>query len=140
MSKNSGIGKFVAGAAIGLGLGVLFAPKSGEDTRKELKAKLENLVDQAKNLDIEEVKKDIARRVEDIKMELVDLDKEKALEIAKEKGEALKVKAQELVAVAKEKGTPALKKAANDVLDSVIKISKDTQKKLAEKKYGSQSF
>lgn len=134
MSKNSGIGKFVAGAAIGLGLGVLFAPKSGEDTRKELKAKLENLVDQAKNLDIEEVKKDIARRVEDIKMELVDLDKEKALEIAKEKGEALKVKAQELVAVAKEKGTPALKKAANDVLDSVIKISKDTQKKLAEKK------
>ena len=105
-----------------------------EDTRKELKAKLEDLVDQAKNLDVEEVKKDITRRVEDIKMELVDLDKEKALEIAKEKGEALKAKAQELVAVAKEKGTPALKKAANDVLDNVIKVSKDTQKRLAEKK------
>ena len=134
MSNKSGIGKFVAGAALGLGLGVLFAPKSGEDTRKELKAKLEDLVDQAKNLDVEEVKKDITRRVEDIKMELVDLDKEKALEIAKEKGEELKAKAQELVAVAKEKGTPALKKAANDVLDNVIKVSKDAQKRLAEKK------
>ena len=133
MSSKSGIGKFIAGAAIGLGLGVLFAPQSGEDTRKEIKAKLDDLVKQAKNIDIEEVKKDITRRVEDIKMELVDLDKEKALEIAKEKGEALKEKAQELVAVAKEKGTPALKKAANDVLDSVIKISKDTQKKLAAK-------
>ena len=132
MSK-SGIEKFVAGAAIGLGLGVLFAPKSGEETRKELKAKLDELVNQAKNVDIEEVKKDIMRRVEDIKMELVDLDKEKALEIAKEKAEALKEKAQELVEVAKEKGTPALKKAANDVLDSVIKVSKDTQKKLAAK-------
>ncbi|MBR3211328.1 MAG: YtxH domain-containing protein [Bacilli bacterium] len=133
MNNKSGIGKFIAGAAIGLGLGVLFAPKSGEETRKDLKAKLDNLIEQAKNVDIEEVKKDITRRVEDIKMELVDLDKEKALEIAKEKGEALKVKAQELVAVAKEKGTPALKKAANDVLESIIKISKDTQKKLSAK-------
>ena len=133
MSKK-GLGKFVAGAAIGLGLGVLFAPKSGEDTRKDLKKKLDELVDQAKNVDIEEVKKDITRRVEDIKMELVDLDKEKALEIAKEKGEELKEKAQELVDLAKEKGTPALKKTANDVLNNVIKVSKETQKKLAEKK------
>ena len=132
MSK-SGIEKFVAGAAIGVGLGVLFAPKSGEDTRKELKAKLDELVEQAKNVDIEEVKKDITRRVEDINMELVDLDKEKALEIAKEKGDALKAKAQELVELAKEKGNPALKKVANDVLNNVIKVSKDTQKKLAEK-------
>lgn len=132
MSK-SGIEKFVAGAAIGVGLGVLFAPRSGEDTRRELKKKLDNLIEQTKNIDIEEVKKDITRRVEDIKMELVDLDKEKVLEIAREKGEELKVKAQELVDLAKEKGTPALKKAANDVLDTVIKVSKETQKKLAEK-------
>ena len=132
MSK-SGIEKFVAGAAIGLGLGVLFAPKSGEDTRKELKKKLDELIDQAKNVDIEEVKKDITRRVEDIKMELVDLDKEKALEIAKEKGDALKAKAEELVELAKEKGTPVLKKTANDVLNNVIKVSKETQKKLAAK-------
>ncbi len=130
MSK--GLGKFVAGAAIGVGLGVLFAPKSGDDTRKELKVKLDELVEQAKNVDVAAVKKDITRKVEDIKMELVDLDKEKALEIAKEKGEALKVKAQELVDLAKEKGTPALKKTANDVLNSVIKVSKETQKKLAK--------
>lgn len=132
MSK-SGIEKFIAGAALGVGLGVLFAPKSGEETRKDLKKKLDELIEQAKNVDIEEVKKDIMRRVEDIKMELVDLDKEKALEIAKEKGEALKAKAQELVELAKEKGTPVLKKTANDVLDNVIKVSKETQKKLAAK-------
>ena len=132
MSK-SGFGKFIAGAAIGVGLGVLFAPQSGENNRKELKKKLDELVDQAKKVDVEEVKKDFMRKVEDIKMELVDLDKEKALEIAKEKGDALKVKAQELVDLAKEKGTPVLKKTANDVLNSVIKISKDAQKKLAGK-------
>ena len=133
MSKKSGIAKFIAGAAVGVGLGILFAPKKGTETRKELKAKLDELVEQAKKIDIEEVKKEFNRKVEDIKMDLVDLDKEKAIEIAKEKGAAIKAKAQELVALAKEKGTPILKKTANDVLDNVIKVSKETQKKLANK-------
>ncbi len=133
MNKKSGLGKFIAGAAVGVGLGMLFAPKSGEETRKDVKAKLDDLVEQAKNIDIEEVKESISKKVEEIKMELVDLDKEKVLEIAKEKGNELKEKAQELVELAKEKGTPVLKKTANDVLDGVIKISKDTQKKLADK-------
>ena len=35
-NKKSGFGKFLAGAAIGVGLGLLFAPKKGEDTRKDL--------------------------------------------------------------------------------------------------------
>ena len=39
MSKKFGIGKFIAGAAVGAGLGILFAPKKGEDTRKVLKKK-----------------------------------------------------------------------------------------------------
>ena len=125
-----GLGKFVAGAAIGAGLGLLFATKTGEETRKELKEKLDDLIKQAKNIDIDEVKKDFTKRVSEIKDELADLDKEKVLSIAKEKGADLKVKAQELVDLAKEKGTPVLKKTAEDVLNSVIKVSKDTLKKL----------
>ena len=35
MGKN-GFGKFALGAAIGAGLGLLFAPKSGEENRKAL--------------------------------------------------------------------------------------------------------
>lgn len=132
MSKKFGLGKFIAGAAIGAGLGILFAPKTGAETRKELKAKLDELIDQAKKIDIEAVKKEFNRKVEDIKMDLVDLDKEKALEIAKEKGLQLKAKAEELVELAKEKGTPVLKKTANEVLDNVIKVSKETQKKLSK--------
>ena len=95
--KGFGLGKFVLGAAVGAGLGILFAPKKGEETRKELRAKLDEIIDQTKKIDVKEVKNEFNRKVEEIKMELVDLDKEKALEIAKEKGAALKVKAQELV-------------------------------------------
>lgn len=133
MSKKSGIGKFLAGAAIGAGLGILFAPRSGKDTRKALKVKLDELTDQIKKIDVAEVKKEFSRKIEDIKMDLVDLDREKAIEIAAEKAAIIKDKAQDLVELAKEKGTPILKKTANEVLENIIKISKDTQKKLANK-------
>ena len=43
MSKKS-IGKFISGAAIGVGLGFLFAPKKGSETRKELKGKIDELI------------------------------------------------------------------------------------------------
>ena len=41
--------------------------------------------------------------------------------------------AEELVNYAVEKGTPVLKKTAKDVLENVIKVSKDTIKKLDKK-------
>ena len=133
MSRKSGIGKFIAGAAIGAGLGILFAPKSGKDTRKALKVKLEELTEQIKKIDVAEVKKEFSRKIEDIKMDLVDLDREKAIEIAAEKAAVIREKAQDLVELAKEKGTPILKKTANELLENIVKISKDTQKKLANK-------
>ena len=67
-------------------------------------------------------------------MELVDLDKEKVLEIAKDKCHDLKIKTQELVDLAKEKGTPVLKDTAKDLLENVIKVSKETIKKLDNNK------
>ena len=63
-------------------------------------------------------------------MELVDLDKEKVLEIAKEKCNDLKIKTQELVELAKDKGTPVLKETAKDLLETVVIVSKETIKKL----------
>ena len=129
MSKN-GLGKFVAGAAVGAGLGLLLAPKKGSETREDLKNKLDDLLNQIKNIDVDDVRKEFNKKVEEIKLELSDLDKEKVLDIAKEKGQDLKEKAQDLVELAKEKGTPALKKSAESILENVIKVSKDVLKKL----------
>ncbi|MBQ6323950.1 MAG: YtxH domain-containing protein [Bacilli bacterium] len=129
MSKK-GFGKFFAGAALGAGLGLLFAPKKGEEVRKELKAKMDEFVDYLKDIDTKEVKKEFNKKIDEIKKELADLDKEKALQLAKDKSADLMARAEDLVDMAKEKGTPLLKKAAEEVLDSVIKVSKDTLKKL----------
>ena len=84
-NKKSGFGKFLAGAAIGAGLGILFAPKKGSETRAILKEKLDELMIQIKKIDVEEIKEEFEDRIQEIKEELADLDKEKVLELAKEK-------------------------------------------------------
>lgn len=131
MGKNKGgILKFAAGVGLGVGLGMLFAPKKGEELRKDLKIKFDELVNKVKEIDVKEVSEDFMKRINELKKELEDLDKEKALELAKKKGEELKVKATELVELAKEKGTPLLEKAADDVRQRAILVTKDVLKKL----------
>ena len=132
MSKK-GTGKFVLGAAIGAGLGLLFAPKGGRKLREELKNKLSDLLDQASEIDMEDVKKQFDKKVEEIKKELADLDKEKALDIAKKKADELKKKVQELADLAVEKGTPVLDETAKEVKTKANAVIKDVLKKLEEK-------
>ena len=132
MSKK-GTGKFVLGAAIGVGLGLLFAPKEGRKLREELKNKLSDLLDQASEIDMEDVKKQFDKKVEEIKKELADLDKEKALDIAKKKADELKKKVQELADLAVEKGTPVLDETAKEVKTKANAVIKDVLKKLEEK-------
>ena len=130
--KKGGLGKFIAGALVGGALGVLFAPKKGSETRRELTQKLKELLDKAKEIDVEEVKEAFFEKVETIETELKELDKEKVLKIAKKKGEDIKKKTDELVDLAVEKGTPVLKNTANNVRDKALEVVRDVEKKLEE--------
>lgn len=132
-SKKKGFGKFIAGALVGGALGVLFAPKKGSETRKELSNKLKELLDSAKEIDVEEVKDAFFEKVESIETELKNLDKEKILKIAKQKGKELKKLSEDLLKYAKEKGTPVLEKTAQEVKEKVIEVTKEVLEKLEEK-------
>lgn len=134
MSKKNGLGKLVAGIGIGAGLGMLFAPKKGSELREDLKKKINELTDKVKEIDVEEVKKKFNTKVDEIKNDLEDLDKEKALKLAKEKGALLKTKTDELVELAKEKGTPVLEGIAEDLRQKAIEVTKDVLKKLESAK------
>lgn len=129
MSKK-GFGKFLVGAGIGAGLGILFAPKKGSDTRKDLKKKMDELIDKARNIDAQEVKENIEAKIVQIKEELADLDKEKVLKIAKKKAKQIQDMAEELVDYAVEKGTPVLEKTADSVRQKAIDVTKEVLNKL----------
>ena len=98
--KSNGLGKFVLGGALGAGLALLFAPKKGEELRKDLKKQLDKLIDKAKDIDVEEVTKEFNKKVED------------------------------LYCLAKEKGTPVLEGIAKDVKKSTASVIREVLKKL----------
>ena len=133
MSKKGGFAKFALGVGLGIGTGMLLAPKKGEELRKDLKNKLNELMEKAKEIDVKEVSEEFVAKIKDLKEEIENLDKEKVLSIAKEKGELLKNKANDLVLLAKEKGTPVVEKTANEIRNKAINVTKDVLKKLENK-------
>lgn len=136
MSKNENKGKLgtlLAGVGIGVGLGVLFAPQSGEKTRRDLKKKMDELVAYLRGLDYNEVKDNLIEKVEHLKRELEDLDKEKVLEIAKVKAEQIKTKAEELYVAAVAQGKPVIEKAAKEIKAKTVVVLKNAIDKLEEK-------
>ena len=130
MSRKNGLGKFVLGAAIGAGIGLLFAPRSGKETRKILKDKMDDLVKKAKELDKEEVKAAIEAKINEIKEGIKNLDKETAVELAKKQGKKIRDKAEELALYVKEKGTPVMEKTADAVRSKAIDVTKEVLNKL----------
>lgn len=121
-----------AGALVGASLGVLFAPRKGSESRKLLMDKLDDVKNKAKDLDYGEIKNTIEDSILKIRDEINDLDKEKALKIAKEKSSVIKKEIDDLATYAKEKGTPIVLEKVEDLRDAFVKVSKDLTKKLEE--------
>lgn len=134
MSKNcekkGKLGTLLAGLGIGAALGILFAPKSGEETRRDLKKKMDELVQYLKGLDYNEIKDNMIDKIENLKKELEDLDKEKVLEIAKVKAEEIKKKAEDLYNTALEQGKPVVEKAAKEIKIKTAEVLKNILAKL----------
>lgn len=131
MSKKK---SFLLGAGIGLGLGLLFAPKSGKETREDLAKMISDLYEKAKQIDVEEVKNAIIVKTKELENTLRDLDKETAKQLIIDKSREVKIKAQELVDLAVEKGTPIVEKTAKKVKSKTAELLKNTAEKLEEPK------
>ncbi len=71
--KGDSLLAFIAGAAAGLTLGLLFAPEKGEETRRKLKETAGDAVDSIRNraesakTEIEELKAELKDRTEDLR-------------------------------------------------------------------------
>ena len=131
MSKKR---NFLLGAGVGLAIGLLFAPKSGKETREDLSRLLKELVEKAKDIDVEEVKNAIIVKTKELQNTLSDLDKETAKQLIIDKSREVKIKAQELVDLAVEKGTPIVERTAKKVKSKTAELLVSTAKKLEEPK------
>lgn len=125
---------FFLGAGIGLGLGLLFAPKSGKETRQDLAKMFNDLYEKAKEIDVEEIKNAIIVKTKELETMIKDLDKETAKQLIIDKSNEVKIKAQELVDLAVEKGTPIVQETATKVKAKTAELLKSTAEKLEEPK------
>ena len=133
MSKKSGLGGFILGAGLASAVSLLFAPKKGTELRKDIKCKLDEFMGNVNKLTVGDIKEEFNSKVEDIKKELEELDKEKVLNAAKKKSEELKAKTEELVNLAKDKGNSVLEGIAKDLKSKTVKVAKEVINKLEEK-------
>lgn len=131
MAKK-GTGKFVLGALIGAGLGLLFAPKSGKETRKVLVNKADELIEKVKELEPGEVRDALEDKVKSIMNDIKSLDKEKVISVAKEKAAQLQEEVEKLVEYAKDKATPVVEEATVALKAKATEVIKKTLEKLED--------
>ncbi|MFH0841532.1 MAG: YtxH domain-containing protein [Bacteroidota bacterium] len=81
MKTGSFIGGLLTGAVIGGVVALLFAPKSGKETREDIKRKLEEYGKQVENIKAKasqkskQVREDLAGKIEDLAKEIDNLSK-----------------------------------------------------------------
>ena len=121
---------FLCGFVIGTGIGILFAPKSGRETRKELKESLDKLVASIKDLDKEEIKDILILKITDIKTSLEELDKEAILENAKDLAKKIKIKLGELKILVVNNTTPYVEACNEKFRESTINLLNKTVARL----------
>ena len=61
--SEPGVGSFVMGLAIGAGIALLFAPRTGEETRRDLQRRARRVGDQAQDF-VSEVSESVTERVQ----------------------------------------------------------------------------
>ncbi len=130
--KKSKLGALVAGIGIGAAAGMLLAPKSGEETRKDIQKKAKQIGKKVKDIDLNQVKEDLVKEFDKFKNEMKDMDKEKAMKLAKEQGTKLLDKCEDLITMAKEKSAPMIEKTGKDIKKKLSEMLADASEKLSE--------
>jgi gas vesicle protein len=102
----AGLVGFLAGAAIGASLALLFAPQSGEDTRKQIKDEYDKVADDVKE-NYDKISKEAKKAVEQVKTAAESaIDNVKSFIDGAKDGLKKEIKAE-----IKEEAAPAKKKA-----------------------------
>ena len=128
--ENNTLAALVTGALIGVGLGVLFAPKKGSETREDLKKEYKKLSKKMGEIDKEDVVEFIEDAKTEIEAELKDLSSEKVLSKARDKAREIKIRCDEILEMASVAGNKALEKGVSEFKKDTVKVLKEIIDKL----------
>ena len=129
MAKG-GLKDVLLGVGVGVCIGALLTPRTGEENRKLLKEKAQGAIKKVKNIDYEALKEKLYDDFYNLKDQLEGMDKEKAIALAKEKGAEIESKADKIIASAIENGKPKVEKALVELKKKVAVVLKDLSEKL----------
>ena len=129
MAKG-GLKDVLLGVGVGVCIGALLTPRTGEENRKLLKEKAQGAIKKVKSIDYEALKEKLYDDFYNLKDQLEGMDKEKAIALAKEKGAEIEAKADKIIASAIENGKPKVEKALVELKKKVAVVLKDLSEKL----------
>ena len=127
MSK-SGLGKFIIGACIGVGIGLLVASKPGKETREDIKKKFKELEDKFRELDINDLKDGAIEKLETLKEKIANLDSDQIADFTKEKIGDIKDGLVDLTKSVKKKSVPVIKRIVDDISEKLDSINESVEK------------
>ncbi|MCD7807795.1 MAG: YtxH domain-containing protein [Erysipelotrichaceae bacterium] len=122
------VGKFLVGLSIGVACGLLFAPKSGNELRKDIKDRSKKAYDDLKNMSKEDLEAKIGETIETVKKSVDEFDADEFKDSTKQRLNDLQTKLEELAAVVRETDE------YQQVKESVVDITDKVNTKMAEVK------
>jgi len=121
---------FIGGAITGLALGVLFAPASGEKTRKDIMKKSKKVVKKVKKIDLDDVREFVVEKTSEIETNLKKYMKDKDLKNAKKKINELKKEVDHLIDYTKDINEDVLQNTIYELKDKVRKSYEKIKEKI----------
>lgn len=123
--NQSKFGHFLTGALIGVGLGILLAPRAGSETREELRKSFKNLTDSIKNIDLEATKALFLDKLSEIQTDLSTIDAKEAVNTIQEKTKMIEKKCDELIKASQEEEIPTVEKAALEMKQKTTALAEE---------------
>ena len=130
MGKRGSFKDLLLGVGVGVVIGALFTPRTGEENRKLLKEKANEAVDKVKKIDFEALKTKLYDEYYNLKDQLENMDAETAQKIAKEKVSELQAKADKVIAAAIEENKPKVEKSLVELKKKLAAVLKEVSNKL----------
>lgn len=121
---------FLTGGIIGAGLGVLFAPNKGKETRKVIQDKYVELKDKLQGLNTDNVSDFIDEVKVEIENQIKELKKEKVLTNAKSKAKEIKRSCDEMIDAASQATNKKLLQTTKEFKTATVQTLKEIINKI----------